>query len=273
MGFWRSWVETTVSCAALAGCGGHSLDVGSNDAGSTEAKDSEPMLLPLGPGPDASGATSQVWIGHLVNHQFANGSDALTMRLDFAPGGQVTGTLLLGDGALLQPPSDPNVGYPQGNQGVISLVEGFPYTILDGTLSGTHLSVQISEYEVWTQWCALQTPYLVQLGNDAGPGGVYVGPDIYACVPEGPVGGTFGFGPMGCELASNDGAISPLDCGKLRLCGGAGPMACQCSATGCQVYSPPTPGTSLDLVLAPSTADGALTGEFGDDPVQFTRSQ
>jgi hypothetical protein len=273
MGCRRFWVEKIV-CVALTGCAGHSLDVGSNDAGSVATRDSDVMSLPLGPSPDASGVTRQVWIGHLVNHQFANGSNALTMTLDFAPGGEVTGTLLLGDGALLLPPTDPNVGYPPGNQGVISLVEGFPYTILDGTLSGAHLNIQISEYEVWTQWCALQTPYLVEAGNDAGPPGAYVGPDIYNCVPASGPGGTVGFGPMGCFVAIGDGASSPLDCGKLKLCGGEGRfLACQCSATGCQVFSPPTPGTSLDLVLARTTADGTMTGEFGDYPAEFTRSQ
>ncbi len=271
MGFGRSWVEKVV-CVALAGCAGHSLDVGSNDAGSMATRDSEAMLLPLGPVPDASGATKQVWIGHLVNHQFPDGSAALTMTLDFAPGGQVTGTVLLGDGALLRPPTDPNVGYPPGNQGVVSLVEGFPYTILDGTLSGAHLSVQFSEYEVWTQWCALQKPYLVQPGTDAGPASD-AGPDIYDCVPAGAPGVTVGFGPMGCVMVDSDGASSPLDCGKLRLCGGLGPTVCQCSATACRVSTLPTPATSLDLVIARATADGTMTGEFGDYPAEFTRSQ
>ena len=271
MGFEGSWREV-VLCVALAGCAGHSLDVGSNDAGSVATRDSESTLLLLGPSPDASGVTRQVWIGHLVNHQFQDGSDALTLTLDFAPGGQVTGTVLLGDGALLQPPTDPNVGYPPGNQGAVSLVEGFPYTILAGTLSVAHLSVSISEYEVWAQWCALQTPYLVAQGNDAGPAS-RVGPDIYSCAPENALEGEVGFGPMGCESVSNDGATSPLDCGKLRLCGGVGASVCQCSASGCQVLAQLTAGTSLDLALAHATADGTLTGESGDYQVQFTRSQ
>jgi hypothetical protein len=272
MGFRRCWVEMIVPCVALAACGSHSLDIGSNDAGSAGTPDSESMSLPLGPSRDAGGATRQVWIGHLVNRQFPDGSDALTLTLDFAPGGQVTGTLLLGDGALLQPPTDPNVGYPPGNQGIVSLVEGFRYTILVGRLNGTHLTVQFSEYEVWTQWCALQTSYVVQQGNDSGPA-QYVGPDIYECVPA-PPSGTIGFGPMGCSFgAAADAADSPIDCGKLKLCGGGGRPVCECAASGCQVLSPPSPDTSLDLVLAHATADGTMSGELGDDKVRFTRSQ
>jgi hypothetical protein len=265
-------VRIVFSTGVLTGCGGHSLDVGSNDAGPSAAHDSEPILLPLGPSLDASGAMEQVWIGHLVDQQFPDGSDALTLTLDFAPGGQVTGTLLLGDGALLQPPTDPNVGYPPGNQGVITLVEGFPYTILDGVLSDSRLSFQISEYEVWTQWCALQTSYLVQPGNDAGPPSAYIGPDIYGCLPIDP-SYEFGYGPMGCLFESPDGAFSPIDCGKLNLCGGSGVGVCQCSATGCQVFASANPGPSLDLLLAGTKADGTMSGGFGHYKVQFVRSR
>ena len=262
-----SWVEVAACCGALAGCAGHSLDIGSNDAGSTGATDSAPSLI-LGPAPDASGVTKQVWLGHLVDQHFSDGSDALTMTIDFAPGGQVTGSLLLGDGALLRPPTDPNVGYPPGNQGVVTLVEGFPYTILDGRLNGSHLTFDVSEYEVWTGWCALQTAYLVWQGSDSGP------PDVYECLPPGPDGGAVGAGPMGCEIATVDAAATPIDCGWLKLCGGfAGFGVCRCSATGCLVFSPQSPGPSLDLVLAGAKADGTMSGQVGDYNVQFTRSQ
>jgi hypothetical protein len=270
MGFRRSWVEMIVSCVALAGCGSHSLDIGSNDAGSAGTVDSESMSLPLGPSPDASGDTRQVWIGHLVDKQFPDGSNALTLTIDFAPGGQVTGTLLLGDGALLQPPTDPNVGYPPGNQGIVSLVEGFRYTILDGGFSGAHLTFQISEYEVWTQWCALQTPYLIWQGSDSGPP-ESMGPDVYECLPQ---DGGVEFGPTGCNMWNRaDGALTPIDCGKLKFCGGPGPEVCQCSASGCRAFPSAGPVASLALVLARTTADGTMSGEFGDDKVHFTRSQ
>ena len=60
---------------------------------------------------------NQVWTGHLVNHQFTDGSDALTMTLDFAADGRSPGRCSLATAPLLQPPTDPNVGYPPGNLG------------------------------------------------------------------------------------------------------------------------------------------------------------
>jgi hypothetical protein len=67
--------------------------------------------------------------------------------------------LPLGNGAILAPPTDPNIGYPPGNPGAVTLVEGFPYAIRSAALVASHLTLQFAEYEVWTQWCALQTSY------------------------------------------------------------------------------------------------------------------
>jgi len=262
MGVRRSWVGV-LSCAAIAGCGGHSLDIGSNDGGGVADTESPP-LLPIGPSPDASSVTEQVWIGHLVNHQLPDGSDALTMTLDFAPGGQVTGSLLFGDGTLLQPPTDPNVGYPPGNTGAATLVEGFPYTILNGILNGSRFTFHVSEYEPWTQWCALQTSYLVASASDSGA------PALYQCIPN----QNTEFGPTGCNFYDPlDGALSPVDCGKLWFCGAPGGGVCQCLATGCGVFSSASPLFSLDLVLAKTTANGTMSGDFGDYQVQLTRSR
>jgi hypothetical protein len=263
MDVWRSCVGF-LSCIAIAGCGGHSLDIGSNDGGVTT--DSEVSTLPLGPSLDAGGVTRQVWVGHLENHQFPDGSDTLTMTLDFAPGGQVTGSLLLGNGAILQPPTDPNVGYPPGNTGAVTLVEGFPYTILDGSLNGSQLSFDFSEYEVWTQWCALQTPYLEDPDSDADP--------YYECAQAPPKGGAAAFGSTGCGYASADGGITPIDCGKLELCGeGGGSGVCRCTASGCDAFSPTPPGPSLGVDVAKTSAQGTLSGNSGVYQVRFIRIQ
>jgi hypothetical protein len=263
MSTWRFMMGIVLSSAALAGCGGQALDVGSNDGGASGAHG----VLPLGPSPDASGVAKQVWTGHLVNQQFPDGSNTLTLTLDFAPGGQVTGTLLLGDGALLQPPTDPNVGYPPGNQGVVTYVEGFPYTIFDASWSASVLWFQISEYEVWVQWCSLQTSYFIK-GNDAGP--QPPAPDSYECLPTGGTADS-----TGCYLQNQgDGGQSPIDCGKLRLCGGFGQdSVCQCSAASCLGNSSPRrPGAWFHLSLAGTTATGTISEDF-DYNVQFIRSR
>jgi hypothetical protein len=264
-----SW--SLLSCVLVAGCGGHSLDIGSNDGG--VVADVAPLpMLPLGPAPDA-GDTRQVWIGHLDKDQFPDGSNTLTMRIDFAPGGNVTGSIVLGDGPLLAPPTDPNVGYPPGNTGVVTLVEGFPYTIQYGILTASHVALLFLEYEVWTQWCALQTSYSIPTctGNaidcpDAGPSG------YYDCVPHD--GSEFGFGPTGCGLWDPDAGVElTIDCGKYILCGGNGVTVCQCSATACSMWSSTSPIASLDLVLAGTKATGTLSGLAGNEAVEFTRSQ
>jgi hypothetical protein len=262
----RVGVRTVLSCLMVAACGGHSLDVGSNEGG--VVTDSPPMpLLPLGPLADAN-VTKQVWTGHLVRDQFPDGSNTLTMTIDFAPGGQVTGSILLGNGALLAPPTDPNIGYPPGSPGAVTLVEGFPYTIRNAALVASHLTLQFAESEVWTQWCALQTSYPHPSGcTGAVPGcdaGILV---VYDCDS---LWGA-GVGPNGCGYLLPDGSLSTIDCAKGWFCNEPDGV-CQCSATGCQVRST-SDFAHLDLVLADAKANGALSGPFGDDPVQFTRSQ
>lgn len=268
MSNWRFMMGVVLSSVALGGCGGHALDVGSNDAGASGAQGSGAALLPLGPIPDASGVTKEVWTGHLVNQQFLDGSNTLTLTLDFPPGGQVTGTLLLGDGALLQSPTDPNVGYPPGSHGMPTLVEGFPYTVLNASESFSPWRFQISEDEVWVQWCALQTPYLFK-GNDAA---VPPYPDYYECAP--PLDGTVGtvVDSTGCYLENHaDGGRSLIECEKLELCQAS---VCQCSAAGCRGNdSPMRPGAWVVLSLAGTMATGTMSGDFGDYSVQFIRSR
>jgi hypothetical protein len=266
----RSRFEVVLSCVALAGCAGHALDIGSNDGGTATGDEPSPST------PDqksdasfATAATSEVWSGHLQNHQFSDGSDALTMTLDFAADGTVTGSLLLGSGSTLQPPTDPNVGYPPGTSGQVGAVEGFPYTILDGTSSGPHLMFHVAEYEVWAQWCALQTSYLwspVDAGGTNAPG-----MNFYGCIPN---GGQLFDGQNSCYVLGPNAVLPmlPVDCGKMVLCSGG---VCQCSVAGCQVNRNYEGDISLDvdLVLPNTRADGTISGEFGTYDVEFTRTK
>jgi hypothetical protein len=247
----RSWV--VLLAAAFAGCGAHPLlDVGSRDGGA----------IPTDADPDAGadGGGGPVWIGSLVDAQLPNGSNGLRMMLDVASDDTVKGTLLLGSGSVLRPPTDADGGYPPGVEfpviGGPGFVEGFRYTMIDGNLTGSHLTFRLAEFETWTQWCPLQTQtYPSAIGG-------------YSCAPS----GSFSMGPDGCSATDPQTmAVVPFDCGKWELCIGMS-SPCQCSATGCQVNPSTQPDTSFDLVLAGDSADGTISGGLGDHRVHFTRT-
>jgi hypothetical protein len=246
--------------AAIVGCGGHTLDIGSTDGGAGSGD--------LRQDAGAGGPAGPVWNGTLENAQLSNGSNRLTMTLSVGPDGGATGTLLLGDGALLPPATDPNVGYPPGAEfspfpggGTLGLFEGFAYTMLDGHLSGSELTFRVAEVELWTRWCALQTPYPALRDSD--------GTWEYLCVQNWGWGGSGG--PMGCALSDPTTMQDiPIDCGKVSLCNS---YACNCSATACRVSSFNESGMSFDLVLTGMTADGAISGELGNHGVHFVQGQ
>jgi hypothetical protein len=102
----------------------------------------------------------QSWTGSLESYQFASGSNAVTVSFATDPSGVVVGTVTLGSGSPPPPATDPNATYPPGASQVLpnTVVEGFPYTIARGTLAGSRLGFTIWETEVWSGWCALQTP-------------------------------------------------------------------------------------------------------------------
>jgi hypothetical protein len=264
--------------ASLGSCGGHALNVGSNDdRGATDADLTDSDLVSAScKASAADGAAGQVWCGQLENHQFADGSDALTLTLEFASGGRVTGSLLLGSGALLAPPTDPNAGYPPGasfGSFRAPLVEGFPYTILGGTLSGSHLTFHAALFEVWTKWCAIQTSYLVGQGSySASPGAT---PSGHSCLPpyseQFPTGCFQGIPPPSPDASPmTSPQLTPIDCGKLELCEFSSP--CRCVATGCTV-NPWSPSITMDLAMAGGKADGSMSGEFGTYNVHFVQAR
>lgn len=221
---------TCISLAiTIAGCGGHTLDIGSTDGG--------PGSSNLREDAGANSLAGPMWNGTLENAQLSNGSNRLTMTLSVASNGVATGTLLLGDGALLPPPTDPDVGYPPGAQfpfpgGPLGLFEGFAYTMLDGNLSGSELTFRVAEVELWTQWCSLQTPVRAMRDLDGGW--------EYRCVSS------FGANLVSTDCSTTDPSTMqrmPVDCGKAGLCDN---YTCDCSASSCRVSSLTSPGMSVD---------------------------
>lgn len=210
----------------------------SDDSGDVGASDS-------GAGPDTGTGDEGLvgtWVGYGDAFELRSGSDRIELRIaGVDEAGQITATLLLGEpGSPLPPPTDPDVGYPEGWAPIGSaggeLFERFEYTVtgtFDDSLS--RLEASYGPYEVWSQWCALQTS-------------VPWDEESYACLPN----CGFSIGGGSCQLmgCSQDG---PVDCVKLELC--LGTSVCSCEADGCTV---PSEGIPLDLHLDGDSLEGPI---------------
>ena len=203
---------------------------------------------PLGP--------SQSWTGYIENYQFIYGSENIRFTFATDSTGQVVGTAVLGSGSPPAPATDPNVEYPpgltaQGGPGV-AWVQGFAYSMLDGSLTSNRLRFTLHDYELWSGWCALQTPM-----DDSG-----------MCLPNGSATCTNGK----CTITSlaNGQQITNVDSGKLVLC--TADEVCLCSTTTCVANLWGIgPTASFDMVISGTDASGSTAGSFGDHNVHFTK--
>jgi hypothetical protein len=227
------------------GAGGSAGSAGSGDGLGGQAG-SGPVGVDAGYPGDASplGAT-QMWTGYLENFQFPSGSDVV--RLSFATdptGDVVVGTVTFGAGSPPPPATDPDTRYPPGPTQIstTTVVEGFPYTIARGTLTASRLRFTIWETEVWTMWCALQTPV----------------PNSPWCLPN-----------EGASIAGPDLCYQTVqvNCDKLTLCLGG---VCACTGAGCVVSY--FGGVEFDMALSLNGADGSITGQLGDHNIRLTQS-
>lgn len=221
--------------ARLTESGSGGTESGGSGAGATESDD----------GSDSTGAPAGivgVWVGYADGLWLPSGSDRVELRITDVDGsGQVIATMLLGEpGEPLPPPTDPDVGYPEGWTPVTGaaseLFERFDYTVT-GTFDASldRFEASFSSFEVFAQWCALQTPILW-------------GEDTYGCLPN--CGSSSG--PSGCQLMDCDQG-GPVDCVKLELCGFA--PICMCEADGCTI---PEGALPLDLHLAGDSLEGPV---------------
>jgi cysteine-rich repeat protein len=206
------------------------------------------------------------WTGYIENYQFASGSDVIdfTFAIDFS--GQVIGKVVLGNGTPPPPATDPNVGYSANLPDAMGKVvrdpvtgywaEGFAYSMAKGTFSPERLRFTISNFELWSGWCALQTPV-----DDSG-----------MCLPNWGGSSNPGSGTSSQCYQQNpaNGQNTVVDCGKFNLC--VVSRVCLCSTTAC-VFDPNggTPA-SFDLAISGTTANGSVTGIIGDRAnVHFTQ--
>jgi hypothetical protein len=159
------------------------------------------------------------WEGYVEN-PLASGSDFVRI-VQNADG---TGTLRFGEGAEIEPATDPEIGYPQSadlgwdTAGQTFPIENFTYSLDQMTLDSLRLQLALSSLQVWGGWCAMQTPVYDETNG------------IYGCLPN--IGG----GTINdvCFLGDPNGEnYQEVDCGKLGLCNMG--SVCTCDAEACAV--------------------------------------
>jgi hypothetical protein len=251
------WIVGTMLAVGLFAGGCDARHVLGNVSGTGGAGDSGAFIpgAPIDAGypGDVSGlGVRQSWTGYVEMHQFPSGSDAVRVSFSSDSSGVVVGTVTLGSGTPPSPATDPNAYYPPGvPDGFWSeAIEGFPFTIANGTLVGSRLRFNIWETELMNSWCALQAPV----------------PGSYHCLPDwasqGSMSGT------DCSQTSPTGQVVHVSCPKLWLCE-VYPV-CTCTAAGCtQDFGV---GMSLDVSLSDTRADGSFSGTDGvPHNVHFTK--
>jgi hypothetical protein len=197
---------------------------------------------PLGP--------TQSWTGYVENFNFDSGSDAIKLTFATDADGQIAGQVVFGAGTPPPPATDPNVGYPPslmfGQK--FTVAEGFPYTIGHGTLSSQRLRFTVPTWQLWTQWCALQTP---------APGGM--------CAPN---WSGMKIGDVCSQKNPATGQSVAIDCEKLFLCNMT--QTCTCTAQACSVNALGD-GVPFDVFLTGDSASGSINFAGNDRNVHFTR--
>ena len=232
------------------------------------------------------------WDGYAEAYTFMpDGSDRV--RLTIAANGQ--GTFEVGNAALLQPPTDPNVGYPPGEPDPVigpnpGLSGGALYPIYAARVQENRIQAGLKPNDYYGAWCTLQTPYRVLegytsssvQGQDGGQAGVDGGRPSddggqpgagglvpifdYRCLPSlgGGVSGEGTAEVCSIQIDSTDGSVSfqSVDCGKEGLCAR---NVCACTETLCTA-SPVVPagtlpsGYPVELDAALDSTGKTLTG-------------
>ena len=220
-----------------------------------------PVLPVRDAGPAATGPLSQgptSWTGYIENYQFPSGSDVIRFTSTVDSSGQVTVTVFLGNGTPPPPATDPNVAYPPGLMldGLKPLdspywAEGFAYTMTSGTFQSQRLRFTINNYQLWSGWCALQTPVN---GADG-------------CLPN--WAGNMGSDGNCYQWNAATGQNILVDCGKFSLCYTS--HVCACSNTVCVYDTNRGTTASFDVAIVGPAADGSVVGLISDRAnVHFT---
>ena len=188
------------------------------------------------------------WDGYTEAHEFVPGSDRIRVRI----GGDGEGTLVLGESQTYPPATDPNVGYPPGEDAMSAILAGkmfrpgMEYPLHGVKVESKRIRFTVSMNDFYKTWCELQTP--VPTSN----------PDVFFCGPDGYSGNAQGmcfFGP----------ANTPVDCGKATLC--TGNLVCTCTATSCTANE----DFSIQFDAALREQGTLLEGTFNNATVRLER--
>ncbi|HLK41151.1 MAG TPA: hypothetical protein VKU41_30580 [Polyangiaceae bacterium] len=179
------------------------------------------------------------------------------------------------------PATDPNVGYPPGVSPSdyfsleANVAAGVDFRILDGVVGGGNFSFWFSSLDLWTGWCALQTPYA---RNVRGQG-------VYRCAPETATPANTDVGKLDlCSTATDtalcidaNGFSEPCVClddagtysGSLPGCGRS---VCECSATECHA-DVRSGEENVSLAIEGTTLRGTIDDGVGasSSPITFLR--
>lgn len=168
----------------------------------------------------------ETWTGYVEKFKFQSGSD----RIWIAFTTPTTGTVTFGAPAVENEAINPDIGYPVGlvvkAQGIVDLpkqAERFAFTMLDVSRDDVRLQFTVDLREIWTRWCAAQTPVPSSWGEGFGCIPVVYPPEV-----------TFPADGSGCSFltAPESTNRTSVDCGKAALC--AVMAACTCDAAHCE---------------------------------------
>jgi hypothetical protein len=232
-----------------------STDAQTPSVGGTDARNlfpGEPWVGFLGP---------TTWTGHVEGYQFPSGSNTIRLALTADSLGRVAGMVLLGDGP--PPPLfvDPSLPYPpdylalakQALNGIY-WAEGFVYSMVSGVSEFSGLSFNIQSNELWSEWCARQTPV------DASD----------ACLPNWPgehIVGADGATDRCYQRNPADRQEAVVDCGDYDLC--ITNHVCMCSTASCVFDQTGYNVASFTLSLPNNLATGTDYG-IANDPANNT---
>lgn len=202
------------------------------------------------------------WVGHVQNYLFASGSANVKLVIT---GADPPGYVVFGDGAAPPPPTDPDVGYPDdmplggGGGPTYWVEEGFHYDLLSADVTAQRVQLHAASYELWKDWCPLQTSY------SEGPSAPVCG-----CLPY--TGLWVDGSGQQCALfdtAANQ-KIAPVDCKKASLCMGYSSIEpCVCTMSGCRAKL--DLDVSFDLARGNNVLIGRLLAPFGKSSITLSR--
>lgn len=201
------------------------------------------------------------WTGTLETGYLPSGSSRIVVDVEHAQIGEpVVASVIFGEDGPPAPPTDPDLGWPAGIDPQLDatpVADGFVYPSLEGTRTGSRISVEVAVTDLWAPWCELQTPVAIAETSDEAQ-----------CLPNRP----WNASPFDCYVeGEGDDPMLSVDCLKLTLCRRT--RVCTCSlADGC---SPSRTGLTmrLDLTIEGDEAVGTIrwTSEDLDVGTQMVR--